>query len=598
MANYLPPTRDMRFILDHVVDFAALTELEVFAEATPDVVGAVIEEAGRLAAEVVAPLNVVGDQQGSVLENGVVRTPQGFREAYTAFAEGGWSSLAFDPAYGGQGLPVTLAVIVGEMLNSANMAFGLCPMLTGGAVEALAAHGSPEIKERYLEKLISGEWTGTMNLTEPQAGSDVGATRTRAEAVGGGVYHITGQKIFITYGDHDFTDNIIHLVLARLPGAPDGTRGISLFVVPKFLVNDDGSLGVRNDVRVVSLEHKLGIHASPTCVMAFGDEGACTGYLVGEENKGMRAMFTMMNNARLNVGVQGVAVAERAWQAALDYARERRQGRAIGRAEPGTSPIIDHADVRRMLMTMKANIEAARALAYWNAVALDFSHHHPDAGERARYERLAGLLTPLTKAWGSDLGVEIASLAVQVHGGMGFIEETGVAQFYRDARIAPIYEGTNGIQALDLVMRKLSLDGGEGLRALLGDITGFAAGLPDKGALGAIRRSLAAAAEATGAVSQWLGERLAGDLPAAAAGATPYLRMLATTVGGFLLAKGAMAASALRGEDGADKAFLDARVVTARFFAEQILSQVPALAAQVTAGEKTLFALDPEQLAG
>ena len=598
MANYLPPTRDMRFILDHVVDFAALAELEVFAEATPDVVGAVIEEAGRLAAEVVAPLNVVGDQQGSVLDNGMVRTPPGFREAYKAYAEGGWNSLAFAPVYGGQGLPGTLAVIVGEMLNSANMAFALCPMLNGGAVEALTAHGSPEIKERYLEKLISGDWTGTMNLTEPQAGSDVGAMRTKAEPVGGGAYHITGQKIFITYGDHDFTDNIIHLVLARLPGAPDGTRGISLFVVPKFMVNDDGSLGARNDVRVVSLEHKLGIHASPTCVMAFGDEGACIGHLVGEENKGMRAMFTMMNNARLNVGVQGVAVAERAWQAALDYARERRQGRAIGAREPGPSPIVDHADVRRMLMTMKANIEAARALAYWNAVAIDFGHHHPDAEERARYERLAGLLTPLTKAWGSDLGVELSSLAVQIHGGMGFIEETGVAQFYRDARIAPIYEGTNGIQALDLVMRKLSLDGGEALRALLGDITGFATGLPDDGALGAIRRPLVAAAEAVGAASRWLGEQLAGDVSAAAAGATPYLRMLATTVGGFLLAKGALAATRLRGEDGADKVFLDARVVTARFFAEQILSQVPALAAQVTAGEQMLFALDPEQLAG
>jgi alkylation response protein AidB-like acyl-CoA dehydrogenase len=453
------------------------------------------------------------------------------------------------------------------------------------------------LKETYLEKLVTGHWTGTMNLTEPQAGSDVGALRAKAEPAADGSWRIKGQKIFITYGEHDYADNIIHLVLARTPGSPEGTRGISLFVVPKFLVNPDGSLGQRNDLRCINLEEKLGIHASPTAVMSFGDNEGAVGYMLGEENKGMRCMFTMMNTARLSVGIEGLAIAEGAYQHAVAYALERRQGRAIGATEPGASAIVEHADVRRMLMTMKAQIDAMRALCYVNGQALDLARNDEDEERRAWYGQLAELLTPLSKAWSTDLGCEVASLGVQIHGGMGFIEETGAAQYYRDARIAPIYEGTNGIQALDLVMRKLTMAGGDVVRRYLGEMRGLDQDLAQGGAAFAkMRTNLTSALDGLEEASRWLLESMASDPNAVAAGATPYLRMFGMTVGGYLLAKGALAAAALADQPGADTPFLAGRVATARFFGEQILPQAPALLAAITAGAEPLYAIPPEQL--
>ncbi len=452
MIPYSPPLADMRFALDELAGLPAIAQLPGCEQASADLVDAVLEEAGKLARDVLAPLNDVGDRERARLENGVVRTPTGFKEAYQKYAEGGWNALPFEPEHGGQGLPVALSTAVLEMWNSANMGFALCPLLNIGAVELLQAHGSDEQKRIYLAKMVSGEWTGTMNLTEPQAGSDVGALRTRAVKEGDH-YRISGQKIFITYGDHDFTSNIVHMVLARTPDAPPGTKGISLFLAPKFLVKPDGSPGERNDIRTVSLEHKLGIHASPTCVLAFGDNAGAIGTLVGEENRGIECMFTMMNSARLNVGLQGVAIAQRAYQQARDFARQRVQGRPIGAKT--ALPIIHHPDVRRMLLAMKAQIEAMRGLAYVTAGTIDRARHEPDAAAREAAQRRVDLLIPVVKAWSTDLGVEIASTGVQVHGGMGYIEETGAVQHLRDSRINPIYEGTNGIQANDLIGRKL-----------------------------------------------------------------------------------------------------------------------------------------------
>ena len=455
MSEYSAPLRDMRFILDEVANFDVISSLPGYEEATPDLVDAVLEEANKLASEVLAPLNQSGDEQGSRLENGVVVNPEGFADAHAQFVESGWGSLPFDPEFGGQGLPFTLGAPLLEMWASANMGYSLLPLLTQGGIDAIGHYGTPEQKATYLENLVTGKWSGTMNLTEPQAGSDVGAVKTKAEVQLDGSYKITGTKIFITWGDHELSENILHLVLARLPDAPGGTKGISCFIVPKYLVNEDGSIGERNDLRCVSLEHKLGIHASPTAVMSFGDNGGATGYLLGPENGGMRVMFVMMNNARFGVGMEGVAIAERSYQHALAYAKERVQGRVVGGGQDAA--IVDHPDVRRMLMQMKALTEASRALAYYAASQNDLaSHHENEVAREAANDRLA-LLTPLVKAWSTDIGVEVASLGVQVHGGMGFIEETGAAQYYRDSRIAPIYEGTNGIQALDLVGRKLQI---------------------------------------------------------------------------------------------------------------------------------------------
>ncbi|MDP6832958.1 MAG: acyl-CoA dehydrogenase [Alphaproteobacteria bacterium] len=597
MSEYQAPLKDIRFTLNQICDLEGILNLPKFAENDGDTINAVLEEAGRLAAGVLAPLNRQGDTQGATLANGVVTTPDGFREAYAAYRDGGWNGIQFDPNYGGMGLPLVIGNACAELWNSANMGFALCPMLTQGAIDAIGAHGSDELKEIYLEKLVTGQWTGTMNLTEPQAGSDVGALRTKAEPAADGSWRIKGQKIFITYGEHDYADNIIHLVLARTPGSPEGTRGISLFVVPKFLVNADGGPGQRNDLRCINLEEKLGIHASPTAVMSFGDNDGAVGYMLGEENKGMRCMFTMMNTARLSVGIEGLAIAEGAYQHAVAYALERRQGKAIGATEPGPSAIVEHADVRRMLMTMKAQIDAMRALCYVNGQALDLARNHEDEEQRAWHGQLAELLTPLSKAWSTDLGCEIASLGVQIHGGMGFIEETGAAQYYRDARIAPIYEGTNGIQALDLVMRKLTMAGGEVVKRYLLEMRGLDQDLAEGGAAFVkTRANLAAALDSLEQASLWLLDAMAAEPNAVAAGATPYLRMFGTTVGGYLIAKGALAAAALADQPGADVPFLSGRIATARFYGEQLLPQVPALLPSVTAGSEPLYAVQAEHL--
>ncbi len=598
MTQYKAPIRHMGFTLDHIINYGEIAALPAFQDAGRDVAQAVLEEAGRFMSEVIDPLRRVGDIEGSVLENGVVKTPTGFKEAYAQYVEAGWNSLSADPDYGGQGLPFVLAAAMMEMLTSANMAFALCPMLGQGAVEALVAHGDDNIKTRYIPKLISGEWSGTMNLTEPQAGSDLGALRTRATPRGDGTYLIEGQKIFITWGDHEMAENIIHLVLARLPDAPEGTKGISLFLVPKYLLNEDGTPGQRNDLRAVSLEHKLGIHASPTCVMSFGDNGNCIGYLVGEENKGMRFMFTMMNHARVNVGIQGIAQAELAFQQAFEYAGQRIQGVAIGKESAGRSPIIEHADVRRMLFQIRAMTEAARAIAFLNAKAIDIAAQSEDKEERWWQQGLADLLTPLTKAYGSDVGFEAASLAVQVHGGMGYIEETGVAQTLRDARIAMIYEGTNGIQAMDLVGRKLGMDGGEHWKALFTRIDGFVAGLPDTGDLGVLRAKIGEAMVSLRFATDWLMEQRNGNMRAVAAAATPYLRLFASTVGAWLLAVGAANAERLLKEGAEDAAFLKGRIAIARFYAEQLLPPAAALMEPVTRGDALLYAQDPELLVG
>ena len=612
--TYTAPLAEQRFVLDTVADLPGLSALPGFDGATPDLTAAILGEAAKLAQDVFAPLNAPGDRAGARLAAGVVTLPPGFVDAYARYVAGGWAGLGAPPAHGGQGLPFVLACAVQEQLTSANMAFSLCMMLSQGAIEALAAHASSELQETYLARLITGEWTGTMNLTEPQAGSDVGALRTRAVPAGDGTYRIAGSKIYITWGEHDAAANIVHLVLARLPDAPPGTKGISLFLCPKFLPDAAGAFTVRNDLRAVGLEHKLGIHASPTCTMAFGDGGTgaadgaggeqnqCVGFLVGAEGGGMRAMFTMMNHARINVGLQGVAIAERAYQGALHFARERVQSARFG---AGGAPvrIVEHADVRRMLMTMKATTAAARALTYFTAAAVDRAHATRDLESNRDVARAAAgradLLTPVTKAWATDSGVEIASLALQVFGGMGFVEETGAAQHLRDARIAPIYEGTNGIQALDLVGRKLAQDGGAHWRALFAEVRQDLRDLPPKGDLAALKPYLDDALAALESATVWLTGNSGDRLTDTAAGATPYLRMFGITVGGWLLARQAVAAHEMlvRGAGDYDAAFLRAKIVTARFFAEQVVPQATALLGPVTRGADLLYAIPEEALA-
>jgi acyl-CoA dehydrogenase len=586
--TYRAPVSDIAFALRHAAGFAPAVAEGLYGDLSDDVVDAVLAEAGRFATEVIAPLNTVGDRHGVLFKDGTVTTPPGWKEAYRAWTAAGWNALAAPAPWGGQELPHALNAACIEMWNSAAMAFGLGPVLTMAGVDALVAHGTDELKRTYLPKLVSGEWMGTMQLTEPQAGSDVGALRTRAERAGDGTYRITGQKIFITYGEHDLTDNIIHLVLARLPDAPAGTRGISLFLVPKFLVNSDGSLGARNDARAHSIEHKLGIHASPTCTMVYGDRGGATGYLIGEENRGMACMFTMMNQARLSVALQGVAIAERATQAALAYAHERKQGRATG-ASAGPSPIIAHPDVKRMLITMRALTRAARALCYATAVALDRAQRSTDERSRAAAHERASLLTPIAKAFATDIGNEVASLGVQVHGGMGYIEETGAAQHFRDARIAAIYEGTNGIQAIDLIMRKLPLSGGATVRAYIGEIKRTVAvvnAAKDLG-FGATGARLSEAAASLERTTDWLLGRPQNDPDAALAGATPYLRLFAMAAGGALLAEEALAAARLAGNDGAP-----ARIAIARFFAENLAVQAGGLERAVLDGADSVNGAD------
>jgi alkylation response protein AidB-like acyl-CoA dehydrogenase len=579
---YAAPTAEQQFVLDTIADLPGLSVLPAYANATPDIVEAVLLESAKLATNVFAPLNSVGDKTHAKLSDGVVTLPPGFIDAYKLYVDGGWAGLGVPESHGGQGMPFAVAAAVQEQLTSANMAFALCMMLSQGAIEALAAHASPELQATYLTKLVSGEWTGTMNLTEPSAGSDVGALKSRAVPHADGSYRIKGTKIYITWGEHDAADNIVHLVLARLPDAPAGTKGISLFVCPKYL--PDGS---RNDLKCVGVEHKLGIHASPTCTMSFGDHDNCVGYLVGAEGAGMRAMFTMMNNARVQVGLQGVAVAEAATQHALDYARSRVQSAKFGAGREAVR-IIEHADVRRTLMTCRALTEASRALVYLNAAAVDRAH----AGESSG---LADLLTPISKAWATDIGVEVASLALQVFGGMGYVEETGAAQFLRDARIAPIYEGTNGIQALDLVGRKLAQDGGAHWQEVFAQIGDTLADLNANPDLQALAPWLDDALAAIRAATVWMtGSNNPDDV---AAGATPYLRMMGLTIGGWLLAKQALVASARLKAGSGDPAFLNAKIATARFFAEQLLPQVGALSGPVTRGAASLYAISEEDLA-
>jgi acyl-CoA dehydrogenase len=564
--TYRAPVSDIVFTMRHVAGLDRAMADGVYGDLSADLSQTILEEAGRFANDVIAPLNREGDKHGATLKDGVVTTAPGWKQAYKAWTGAGWNALPGPVDYGGQGLPTLLNSACVEMWNSASMAFGIGPILTMGAIEALIAHASDDLKSLYLEKLVSGEWTATMNLTEPQAGSDLAAIRSRAETSGDGTYRITGQKIFITYGEHDLTDNIVHLVLARLPDAPAGTRGISLFLVPKFL-----SDGTRNDVRCHSIEHKLGIHASPTCTMIFGDNGGAIGWLVGEENRGLACMFTMMNNARLAVGLQGVAIAERAYQQALAYANERRQGRAIGAAE-GISPIAVHPDVQRNLLTMKALTAAARAICYMTAEAIDRAHLEEDPARRKKANERASLLTPVAKAFSTDIGVEVASLGVQVHGGMGFIEETGAAQHFRDARIAPIYEGTNGIQAIDLVVRKLPLSGGETVRAQIASMRATVARLLKEStpAFGAtaprLRDAIESLDRATGFLLQAVSSNAQGE---ALAGATPYLRLFALAQGGAALAEMALAANAQAAAGDADPAHAG-RIALCRFFAENI----------------------------
>lgn len=564
--TYRAPVADIVFTMRHVAGLDRAIEDGVFGDLSHDLAETILDEAGRFANDVIAPLNRDGDKYGATFKDGAVTTAPGWKKAYTAWAEAGWNALPGPTEFGGQGLPTLLNSACVEMWNAASMAFGIGPVLTMGAIEALVAHGSEDLKNRYLAKLVSGEWTATMNLTEPQAGSDLAALRSRAEPVGDGTYRISGQKIFITYGEHDLTDNIVHLVLARLPDAPAGTRGISLFLVPKFLPD-----GTRNDARCHSIEHKLGIHGSPTCTMIFGDHGGAIGWLVGEENRGLNCMFTMMNNARLAVGLQGVAIAERAYQQALAYANERRQGRANGGKE-GMSPIIEHPDVQRNLLTMKALTAAARAICYLTAEGIDRAHLEKDETARRKANERASLLTPVAKAFSTDIGVEVASLGVQVHGGMGFIEETGAAQHLRDARIAPIYEGTNGIQAIDLVARKLPLSGGETVHAQIASMRATVTRVMKEGtpAFGATAARLRDAIESLDRATSHLLKAVSSNAPAEAlAGATPYLRLFGLAQGGAALAEMALAASARIAAGDGDPAHAG-RIALCRFFAENI----------------------------
>ena len=578
--TYIAPVADLAFTLRHAAGFAKACADGLYADFSEDLTEPVLEEAGKFASDVIAPLNRVGDKHGTLFKDGAVATAPGWRQAYRDWAAAGWNGLASPTEWGGQGLPYAINAACLEMWNSGSMAFGIGPMLTMAAAHALVAHGTPELQRLYLPKLVAGEWMGTMHLTEAQAGSDVGALRAKAVPAGDGSYRITGEKIFITYGEHDLTDNIIHMVLARLPGAPAGTKGISLFLVPKFLLTPDGAPGARNDVRASSLEHKLGLHGSPTCTMVFGDQGGATGFLIGEENRGMACMFTMMNEARLAVALQGVAVAEAATQQALAYARERRQGRTDATPATQSAPILAHADVKRMLLTMRALTRAARTICYATAVAIDRARFSPEAEARKAAEARASLLTPVAKAFSTDIGSEVATLGIQVHGGMGYVEETGVAQYLRDVRVAQIYEGTNGIQAIDLVTRKLPLDKGAAVAAYLAELRATVEAVKASNAegFGATGARLAEAVDSLARASAWLTLRL-GDAPESAlAGATPYLRLFAYAGGGCMLAEEALAALRLADAEAAG------RLAVARFFAENLAVQAPSLERTIIEG--------------
>ena len=583
MSTYQAPLKDMKFVLHELAGLEELAQLPGYQEASPDTVDDILEEASKFAAGVLDPINYSGDQEGSKWADGAVRTPKGFREAYKQFCEGGWNALPFEAEWGGQGLPRLVSTPVQEMWKSANLSFSLCPLLTQGAIEALLLRGSEELQRRYLPKMVEGSWTGTMNLTEPQAGSDLSLVRTRAERQGDH-YLISGQKIFITYGEHDMSENIVHLVLARTPEAPEGVKGISLFVVPKFL--EDGK---RNTAKCASIEHKLGIHASPTAVMVYE---RAVGHLVGEENRGLEYMFIMMNAARFAVGLEGVAIAERAFQRALAFAKERIQGRDLVQGGKAV-PIIRHPDVRRMLMLMKAQTEAMRALAYTTAAAMDYARKHPDAEARKRHQAFVDLMIPVVKGWSTETGIEIASLGVQVHGGMGFVEETGAAQYLRDARITTIYEGTTGIQAMDLVGRKIAREAGATAKAWLASLKALDAELAKSanGDVKALRAQLAQGVQAVNDCVNYIVE--SKDPRATFAGAVPFLKLMGIVAGGWQMARAALAAE--RKLASGERAFLEAKLATARFYGDQVLVQAPALRDTVVKGAAGVLAIPEEQ---
>jgi alkylation response protein AidB-like acyl-CoA dehydrogenase len=574
--SYAAPIKDMLFVLEELADLATIAELPGFEEAGVDTAQAVLEESAKLCGEVLAPLNVEGDRNPSSWKDGAVTATPGFKEAFRQFVEGGWQGVQHPAEYDGQGLPKLIATPCIEMLNASNLSFALCPLLTDGAIEALLTAGSDVQKQRYVPKLISGEWTGTMNLTEPQAGSDLALVRTRAEPQGDGAYRLFGTKIFITWGEHDMAENIVHLVLARTPNAPEGVKGISLFIVPKFLINEDGTLGQRNDVHCVSIEHKLGIKASPTAVLQFGDHGGAEGYLIGEENRGLEYMFIMMNAARFAVGVQGIAVADRAYQKAVAYAKERVQSRPVDGSAKQAVTIIHHPDVRRMLATMRALTESARALAYVAAAHSDIAHRHADEKVRADHQAIYEYLVPIVKGWSTEMSLDVTSLGVQVHGGMGFIEETGAAQYYRDARILPIYEGTTAIQANDLIGRKTLRDNGAVAQALLRDIDNTVDALKscDGRAYRSIAIQLEAGRRALGNVVEFVVKQGRSDPNAVFAGSVPYLKLAGIVLAGWQMARAALVAQEKHAED---PSFYGAKIATAQFFAEHVLPHAVAL---------------------
>ena len=590
--SYTAPLKDMLFNIRHLANIDQVAQMPGFEEAGFETAQAVLEECARLNEGVIAPLNWEGDKNPSFLKDGVVTTTPGFKEAFRQYAEGGWQGLQHPVDFGGQGLPKTIGAACGEMLNSANMSFALCPLLSDGAIEALLTAGSDELKAIYLENLVSGKWTGTMNLTEPQAGSDLALVRTRAEPQPDGTYKIFGTKIYITYGEHDMAENIVHLVLARVVGAPEGVKGISLFVVPKFMVQKDGSLGARNDVHCVSIEHKMGIKASPTAVLQYGDHGGAVGYLVGQENRGLEYMFIMMNAARYAVGVQGIAIAERAYQKAVGYARERVQSRPVDGSINASAPIIHHPDVKRMLMTMRAYTEGCRAMASVAAAAYDAAHHHPDAETRKQNAAFYEFMVPLVKGYSTEMSLEVTSLGVQVHGGMGFIEETGAAQYYRDAKILTIYEGTTAIQANDLVGRKTARDGGQTAKAIAKQIEATEAELARRGSAHAlaVHKRLKAAREAFVDVVDFVAGNTKASPNAVFAGSVPYLMLAGNLVAGWQLARALLVAETLSAS-GEDKAFMDAKVTTARFYAEHILARAPGIRDSIVEGADSVTAL-------
>lgn len=593
MTDYSAPIQEIQFVLNELVDMENIARIPGFEEATPDLVNAVLEEAGKLASEVLAPLSQVGDTQGSVLVDGKVKVPDGFTEAYQQFVEGGWLSICHEEEYGGQGMPYMMHGAASEMWNASNTSFALNPLLTSGAIEAIKAHATEELKQAYLPSMVSGQWSGAMDLTEPQAGSDLSAIRTRATP-NGDHYLIEGLKIFITWGDHEMAENVIHLVLARLPDAPEGVKGISLFLVPKFLVNGDGSLGERNDVAAVSLEHKLGIHASPTCVMSYGDNGGAVGYLVGKENQGLAHMFTMMNDARLAMGFQGVAISDRAYQKAVEYARDRVQGAVPG--VQGRATIIHHPDVRRMLMLMRALTEATRAVAYVTGGVLDIAHHSADAEESRLSNQRLDLLVPIAKGWCTEITQEVTYLGIQVHGGMGFVEETGAAQFYRDARIATIYEGTTGIQAMDLVGRKVLRDQGEGMKLLLEEMRASAAGLGTSSELvESFQKPLQEAIEELAQATDYLLAKGTESPELPGAMAFNLLMLMGTVFGGYQMVRAAEIARQRLDEASGDASFYQAKLATTRFYVGQVLPRSKSYLAAILSGSDATMALSEDQ---